>query len=282
MNKEAGNILGDFDGTFTFNSPVYIENFTALFAKLCSLNQNYTHDLMAAAGQEILKNPGEYGWEINGIIVAPAADIILFSQACAKLVIDSLRAENYKNLPDQNETDAFLNQLYGYAYKRTPALFKPDAIDALKRLSSSRKFVVVTNSSTGSVRYKIDALIGEKNHIQVVGDAQKFVVSPQSLSPEIPLGLNVPGLGRPVYLGRPKYLEALRRLSPIAAVFGDIGELELYLPNWLNIGTALVTGAYTPPWERHWFSNTNKSVVVNSLTEAVDFVLKQKGRVFVK
>ncbi len=256
-------VVLDFDGTFTQveeEAAPFEEVYRSNVADLLGRNVDEAWQREAAW---IRGRPNEFGWNVDGKIVAPAtSDPYLLSTAIAHRVFDG--AGVLQNRPFRAE---IAQALYREAYKYTRTSFKPEAKSVLETLlATGTRVFVVTNSHTEVVARKLDELNPTgRERLEVVGDAKKYVIDEPVLSPEdcaafasVPETRELPGLPRPVYLRRGRYYEALCRIwketgssADRTLVCGDIYELDLALPEALGAEIHLIVGAGTLPFERH-------------------------------
>lgn len=254
-------IVTDFDGTITDahkESEAYLVAYRNQLAHKIGLSVKALDEHMAEAQEEIRDNPGIYGWEHNGIIVAPATvEPTVFNRVAVQLVIKRLRASaGNLNLPSAKDVDRFLQQMHNYAYRFGGIAFRDGAANFLRELQQKRGCVVLTNSQTGEVQKKLVTLLGDNHGIEVFGNAKKYDVDPSWDA--FPLKVQYEGFPRPIYLRRRVYHDVLESIGGASIVIGDIYELDLALPEAEEITTVLVTSADTPAWEiRHYQNHQN-------------------------
>ncbi|AKF09690.1 HAD family hydrolase [Sandaracinus amylolyticus] len=250
-------IVLDFDGTFTRvdeEAAPFVEAFRTGIAEHLSPERAARWD---DAAKLVQADPDRYGWEYEGVIVAPShADPYIRCTTIGQLLL----AEEGHSPGRRTE---ILQGLYKHAYPLSRTVFRPDAKMVVEALvASGLPLFVVSNSATEHVRAKIDALdpIG-KSAIRVRGDARKFVIhepeKPHSLFTSLPETMELPGLGRPIHLRRGFYFEALRKIwdetgagPETTMVCGDIFELDLAMPARLGARVHLVARPETPEYER--------------------------------
>ncbi len=267
-SQEKPNVVIDFDGTLT-DLDRETENYFAPFyrgiAGLTGTTVSKVEQLFHKAYAEIDKNPGLYGWEINGIFVAPIADPYLRNNAATTLVLGWL-----------GKQIAFsdLVKLHQACQVDLPTLFKPGAKEFVETLQNETDFSVVTNSHPDLVVQKLSMLL-ENHSIRVIGNAKKYNLDQtwNAVSPTVQHA----GFPRPVYLRRKAYGDVLNSIMKseegqykIQCVVGDIYELDLALPEHLGIQTILVTTPnWTPRWEvEHYRNHPNGMSSDNLLTIA--------------
>ncbi len=251
-------IVLDFDGTFTL-----VDREAVPFV------EGFVEDLRAVVGERIIERwdetvvrvkaePNRYGWEYEERIVAPShADPYILATTVGQLLLAEAGVE------DRAERTKTLEALYQRNYPKSLNVFRPDAREVVATIARSGLPVfVVTNSQTRHVEAKLDELAPEgRDRLVVRGAARKFALSPPEHPDDawakVPAELRVPGLARPIFLGRGAYYDALRRIwtetgaSPATTlVCGDIFELDLALPAELGARTHLVARPDTPEYER--------------------------------
>ncbi len=253
-------VVLDFDGTFT-DSEVEGAPFAEVFPKYLQQAagaEERLFDLWPAAMAAVTRESPELGWMMNGVAAAPAdADPYVRCSMAAHKVLDQLGL-----YIDGAERSSLLQQVYKRAYAESIIAFRPGAAAALQAvIARGVPVVVVTNSSTSHVRFKVDQLgLADAQAVEVIGDAMKFWVDPAPMDQEafdrLPLAMNVEGLQRPVYLRRNKYYQTLQKLwakhqaTPASTlVCGDIFELDLALPAALGSKVVLMRRANTYDFE---------------------------------
>jgi FMN phosphatase YigB (HAD superfamily) len=246
-------VVLDFDGTFTDAeaegagfADAYLQEFSELVGR----------DVKAewAKAQALLSNP-ERGWEVNGFVVAPAnCDPYIRSTCLAYEVCERLGLMKNRELRSD-----VLSVVYGFCYRFTKTVFRPEAKAVLQRLLRSGAHVrVVTNSDTKVVQKKLEQL--GFTQLDVTGSAKKFVVKDDAQGdPRFGalVDIAVTGLNRPLKVRRPHYFNVLDRLwhetgvKPAETlVCGDIFELDLALPLALGCQGHLLDRPNTLAYEK--------------------------------
>ena len=274
--------VADFDGTVT-DLQREAEGYLAVFAEeleaRIGMPQAELHGLMETAKSEILANPGIYGWEYEGLIVAPAvADPYLLSQAQVGVVVEKLR-DNPRGLklPEPAEMGKFLSELHSISYQLAGVAFRDGALRFVTELHNSGEFAIVTNSGTEAVLKKLKMLLGNEDHgIKVVGEAKKYRVNQQW--EKVGESIKPAGFPRPVYLRREEYGKVLTSAGRrVSVVIGDVYELDLALPEALGMTTVLVTSPMTPLWELKYYKQHSNGFSAASLDEVTHAV--ESGRI---
>jgi len=247
-----------FDGAFTAvgrEAVPFLETYRAGLAELVGAPIDAPWERAVAAGRA---DPDAHGFEFEGRIVAPShADPYILATSVASLVLEEVGGV----APD--ERMAALERLFRAAYGRSDTVFRSDAREVVEAvLAHGAPVFVVSNSHTEQVAAKLERLAPRGvERLEVRGNARKFhLVEPESRDPrfaEVPESMRVEGLGRPVYLRRGLYFDALERIwSETGAgpestlVCGDIFELDLALPAALGASIHLVARERTPAYER--------------------------------
>lgn len=253
-------VILDFDGTFTLVEVEAAPFENAYRAGLSDVIGRSVAEMWDEEAAHIRAQPNEFGWNIDGRIVAPAtSDPYLFATAVAQRVFDRVGILKTRSLRAEVS-----QALYRESYKHTATAFKPEALEVIEGLlATGAQVFVVTNSHTEVVRRKLDELAPHlAAKVEVVGDAKKYVIDEAIPSDEVwsavPESQSFPALPtRPVLLRRGRYYEALRRIwektgtGPAETIVcGDIYELDLALPAALGAQVHLVTGRTTLAFER--------------------------------
>lgn len=257
MSSRVRCIVLDFDGTFTLvdqEAEPFVLAFREAFARELGTELAGRWDEM---GARIDADPGHYGWEHRGRIVAPAhADPYVRSTTIAQLLL----AEAGLGVEERRDR---IEVLFRESYPASRIVFRPDAADTIAALVELRIPVfVVTNSATDHVREKIGALgVAAARDLPVHGDARKFAVEPSRRDDPrfaaLPESETIEGLPRPVWLRRGAYFDVLAELwdatgagPETTLVCGDIYELDLAMPARLGARVHQVARPQTPEHER--------------------------------
>lgn len=253
--QKRPTVVIDFDGTLTdvwkealpFSS-VYKEK----LRKLLDISNAQLEIRFSDAVKTIRANPGKYGWENNGIIVAPATvDPYILHRYVAKLLIAT--------------TDELLDQMFKESYKHSDIVFRSGAKKLLSFLRDSCACIIVTNSDPAIVEKKLMTLMGRNHGLIVRGFAKKYDLDPSWNN--VPETVQPKGFPRPVYLRRKAYGDILHSLEHVDLVIGDIYELDLALPEALGIPTVLITTQETPSWEIDYYKSNPTGVVIHNLDD---------------
>lgn len=253
-------VVLDFDGTFTDSTAEGVP-FERYFRSLLSglLYQDIDAE-WAEEKRQLFEHPHLHGWLYGTKVVAPAvADPYLMATCIANRMLS--RREWPRHPAERGE---LVQKLFADSYPHSAVAFKPEAREVLDALLEGDVPVfVVTNSTTGHVKLKIDQLgLKRREKLQVFGDAQKFsVVDPEPMDARfaaLPETRQMPGVAeRPLYLRRGHYYKVLRGIWEATGtrpeetlVCGDIFELDLAMPAALGASVHLVTRPTTLPYER--------------------------------
>lgn len=246
-------VVLDFDGTVTeikkegkpFTSGYKDDVSAALDMELLEFRKKWK-----AAQRKVRRNPVEYGWEIDGIMVTHAlVDPIIYTQTVAGVVMDDAGF-----LLDQEERKAFLKKIFEDNYPKTGAFFRQGVDDFLHIVKSAFDLCIVTNSRTNHVVDKIKELPSDHSDIPIYGNALKFIPTPDWT--EVPEYVEDNGFIRPVFLRRKRYWDVLQKImdkrnliSEQVAVVGDIYEMDLALPEYKGMNIILAPNSMTPDFE---------------------------------
>jgi hypothetical protein len=252
------HVVFDFDGSCTRVQDA-ADKYLAAFRKLleAEVSPKFTVEAWAGALARIRALSPRAGWMLGKTPAAPAAadPYILAFEAASDLV---KRFEIRKPLP---------SDLHGRAYAEAHAPFREDLLEVLIGIGAlGLQIHFVSNSSRRAIAARLDDLLANhrdlRSKIEVIGDAEKFRI--REISPDIsgdarrfqavfealPAAATAAGLGRPIYLRRGAYFEALYKVwdGDIGAVgetivCGDIWELDLAMPAALGSHVHLITRA---------------------------------------
>ena len=249
-------VVLDFDGTctqVTDTAGKYLEKARELLA--AEIGECGVANWKQALATVRARSP-QAGWMLAGTPAAPvAADpYILAGETAASLM--------RQFAPGRKAPD-----VHSAAYSAHPSDWRPEAAEVLRELVR-RGFAVrfVSNSSTGKIEKRLDQLFKDtfawRDSIKVLGDAAKFSIRELSFDDPhvdtaqrqtfacLPAAEEADGLGRPIYLRRGAYFEALCQVwggdldGPAKTlVCGDVYELDLAMPAHLGCHVHLITRA---------------------------------------
>jgi len=270
-------IVLDFDGTFTRVDEEAVPFVEAFRAGLAEHVGSELEGMWNRAAATIEATPDRFGWEYDGVIVAPShADPYIRCTTIGQLLLAEA------DVAPARRTE-ILQGLYKMAYPLSLTVFRSDAKMVVEAVvSSGLPVYVVTNSATEHVRAKIDSLDPRgKGSIHVRGEARKFVLhEPEKKHPmfeSLPERMAVSGLPRPVWLRRGYYFEALRKIwdetgsgPERTVVCGDIFELDLAMPAQLGARVHLVSRPQTPDYEKRAVRAIPGGTTSNDLSGLLD------------
>lgn len=244
------DIILDFDGTCTQIPQVYEGFERSYFAGFAAQLEQRQQHVTEAEWREALALVRQYsptaGWTVATCPSAPAAAdpyILCYEAACLIL--------RRKHLDIQPDATIFPN-----AYSEYPAPWRTDAAATFRALQEKGiRLHFISNSSTAGIQKRLESLPGFE-HIGVEGGASKYKICEPSWEPggamaavpatmsalfrAVPVALEsalLGDLGRPAYLRRGAYFEAICRTLDndpdrlATTVFcGDVWELDLALP----------------------------------------------------
>ena len=246
-------VILDFDGTCTQVDRVQ-EKFLAAYGRAIHADPK-TWDQALATVREAAPHAG---WTLaNAPSTAPAAadPFILAGEASALLA----RARG-GTAPD----------VFKAVYTTCVAPFRTELVDVLEALAKKVKVAFISNSVETDIANRLTDVLPPRLRakIHVSGGAQKFLIKEPLLDSkltaaernrfeQLDAGVRVDGLGRPIYLRRGGYFEAMcdvynrfgdaqkpieQKLSE-TLVCGDIYELDLAMPAALGAQVHLIERA---------------------------------------
>ncbi len=259
-------IVLDFDGTFTRVDDEAVPFVAGFRDGLRERVGEIADTRWSALASRVEADPDHYGWEYDGVIVAPShADPYIMTTTVAQLLLTEL------GMGIGARTD-LLQALYKENYPKSRNVFRNDARRVVEAvLASGVPVFVVTNSQTEHVEAKLRELAPQGlERLSVRGDARKFVIAEPARSmagggnhawrelwAEVPEKAEISGLSRPMHLRRGHYFDALTKIwdetrtrPENTLVCGDIFELDLALPAQLGARVHLVARPQTPEHER--------------------------------
>lgn len=264
--------ISDFDGTLTDNQAVaeqYFQAYTAAMAADLNIPVSDARARMTAAQQQVMNKPAQYGWQIDGQTVASVGDHMILARVAAEIVLDAVGPleGNFEHM----------RRYFEIASEGSGSVFRPGTGEYIRTLSRLGRLVIVSNSGTEIVSHKLDRAFPDIE-IEIIGGAKKYQLEPLPVSIKMPASMQPEAFPRPVLLQRGFYYQALEKaadpqpLQSIAAVIGDVFELDLALPAALGLPIAMLTTPYTPPWEipyvkKHGFVGQNLYQVTEWLVQ---------------
>lgn len=265
----------DFDGTCTVPTEAGEEAFFRAHAAdlgqfLCRSPEMVLAQYMEARAR-IAANPDEYGWVMNGRIVAPAlVDAFVAARVCAQIVLREAGQ-------DPAKLDGILDGFYQAHYLKYESVFRPELVPVFTaHRDADEPFYIVTNSDDKKVARRFETLGLQAAWIraQVIGHARKFSFAPEAPT-DVPLHTIFPDLARPILLRKPHYYGVLQQILAThgaiwedLVVIGDIAELDLAMPVELGAEGRLIVGPNTPAYEIAWAEAHHRVKVVRDLYEA--------------
>jgi hypothetical protein len=264
--KSSANVMHvvlDFDGTCT-QIPKVWENYLELYFKgLVEAGFKITSNEWQDACTAVQTHSPHAGWTVAGCPGAPAAaDPYILADEAARLI-----------LRRRGDNTLLSSEVHAKAYGAAPAPWRKEALDTFSHLiGRGFRLHFVSNSSTIVITERLQELL--TNHtsladkISVESDAGKFRIceldwddKTSSLSLEaraqfgaLPIawerGDGITSIGRPVYLRRGAYFDAISRvlggdftLLPNTLFCGDIWEMDLAMPHALGANVHLIDRA---------------------------------------
>lgn len=262
-STKVTHVVLDFDGTCT-QIPKVWETYLELYLKgLVETGFKITRNEWHEACIAVQKQSPHAGWTVAGCPAAPAAaDPYILADEAARLILRR-RGDHTPVSPE----------VHAKAYGAPPAPWREEALDTFSQLTDrGLRLHFVSNSSTAVITERLQELL--TNHtslaekISVQSDAGKFRIceldwddKTSSLSPDararfgaLPAAFDssepVQSIGRPIYLRRGAYFDAVSRvlsgdftLLPNTVFCGDIWEMDLAMPHALGGNVHLVDRA---------------------------------------
>jgi phosphoglycolate phosphatase-like HAD superfamily hydrolase len=271
MPPQIRYVVLDFDGTCTQVDRIYQGFLDAYLAEVQRANPagEPSREVWQGALDRVRAASPKAGWTLLGVpSTAPAAaDPYIHAGEAAALL---QRANEQLVLPPT---------AYAQAYEHHVAPWRVEIVEVLEALVDRQLRVgFISNSAPKAINARLDALLAARpalrQAIHVRGNAMKFKIQelPFTAGPaarhlaqfeRVP-AVDLDGaaaIGRPIYLRRGSYFEALCGLwsdfgepgYPIAETLfcGDIWELDLALPQALGAPVHLVRRA--PPYETYGY-----------------------------
>jgi len=255
MSNPITDIVLDFDGTCTDIPAIneaFLDEYGLIFDKTV---EPVSKSEWKSAQDEVMKNSPNAGWMISGCPSAPAAcDPYILAFEAANLV-----------LRKRKSTISLPSTLHHQANDKHPAPWRNDAADVIhKILDKGIELHFISNSSTKKINERLIVLFGEGNpilkKISVQSGAAKFRITelpwetpnayPKELIEKfkkIPASISSNDLGRPIYLRRSYYFEAIAQVfkndlnKVSSSVFcGDIWEMDHAMPYELGANIHLI------------------------------------------
>lgn len=245
MAPRIRHVIFDFDGTCTQVDKVQAK-FLDDYRKAIYVDEKEWEKAKAT----IIKASPHAGWNLMGApSTAPAAaDPYILAGEAAGLIF---RAKG-QEAPN----------VFAKVYEQNTAPFRPEMHDVIEALLKKKiKVAFISNSDKTKIDNRIQDLFHKTPHkkdaIQVFGGAQKFMVKELLVDSKatkeqraqfevLEAATRIGEVGRPIYLRRGAYFEALCATQfPLAEtlVVGDIWELDLAMPAALGAHVHLIQRA---------------------------------------
>jgi hypothetical protein len=259
------HVVLDFDGTCTQVPKIWATYLELYFKALPEAGFNISADEWSDACTAVRKHSPKAAWTVAGCGAGPAAaDPYILADEAMRLILRQ-RGDRRPVSPEP----------HAKAYGAAPAPWRPEALDTFATLiGGGVNLHFVSNSSTVVINQRLDELFADhpdlRGKVSVQSDAGKFRIcelewdeklSETLLSPaarrrfgDLPAawdgGTSIKAIGRPVYLRRGAYFNAINgvlggKLALLAStVFcGDIWEMDLAKPHALGANVHLLDRA---------------------------------------
>ncbi len=267
-------VVLDFDGTLTDvdkEAVPFVEGYKTNLAERLNVGRRQLEPQWREAEATIESNPSQYGWLMNGKIVAPAyADPLIMSRTIAGLLL-----KETGSFRDESSRDEVLDALFKENYGKLGIAFKDEADRFLTELKCQFGTYVVTNSGTDGVSRKVKQLPTDHADIPIRGDAKKYVLVPEWI--DVPESVERDGFGRLLFLQRQKYWNVFAEIMregdytpEQVAVVGDIYELDLLLPEHKGMNIVLTPRDSTPDFEVQAVASSPRGYVARDLGKALE------------
>ena len=258
--------VSDWDNTWTdteAGAEPFRDGYVAGLAKAVHMKKEDVRAFMEKFEDDIVFNPNDHDWEINGFPVAPAVvDPFARVKRSATLLLKAIGKTK------ASKREQILEPLFQENYRRVEIIFRKGEEEALREimLRFPTNFYVVSNSDPNPVRQQVATLMGHTGlsapsgawfEEHVIGGAKKYL---PTLEPKVlPVRTVLPGFPRPVFPRRGRYYDVLQKIMrqrPISRLgmenlkcLGDIFQLDLLLPILFDARSGLLVNEFTPDYE---------------------------------
>ncbi len=275
------HVICDFDGTLT-DSEKSLGGFFPAYHNYFSKELGVDKEVyLLALGQiqEELSSDPQAGWVRNGHIVAPInSDPFAFNTASHMALLRAVRTGAFPGLrtdslpTNDSQADDLTNASHLIAYKAKTIVFRPGACEFLEILClAGYDVTIVSNSGTSDIEKALHA--NSFPEVPVVGMAKKYDVDPSF--DQVPEGMRLEGLRRPVLLRRKLYDQVLSQICPDprkGLVVADNFELDLALPLYRGFRGVLLKTPAAQLREQKFMANHQNGVFAQDYQEAFRFI----------
>jgi len=254
------HVVLDFDGTCTQIPNVWEAYLDLYLEGLNEVGFKISPGEWREARAAVHENSPHAGWTLAGCPAAPAAaDPYILADESVRLIL--------RRRKDRRSVSV---EVHSQAYEKAAAPWREDALETFSRLVERGVRVhIVSNSSSAVIAGRLTELLKDRDSlagkISVKSDAGKFRICEldwdnkiSSLSREARINFEqLPAvwqgggpadkIGRPIYLRRGAYFDAINRvvegnfsLLPNTVVCGDIWEMDLAMPYALGANVHLL------------------------------------------
>jgi FMN phosphatase YigB (HAD superfamily) len=275
-------VICDFDGTLTDSEASlgeFFPTYKSFFIERLGIDADSYYHVLKIIQEELKEDPNA-GWERDGYIVAPInSDPFAFNTASHMALLRALREGRFEGqfsisyIPSSDEEAGELtNSCHLAGYKKKNIVFRDGAHNFVEALMEEGYSVsIVSNSGT----LDIEKALEDNNFpkISVIGMARKYNID--SSFTDVPSGIILPGLDRPVLLRRKLYDGVLNNLCSnvsTGVVVADNFELDLALPLYLGFAGILTNTPAAAQHEKDYMNTHVNGMYANNFEQALEFI----------
>jgi FMN phosphatase YigB (HAD superfamily) len=270
-------VVLDFDGTLTNvdeEAVPAVQGWKNDLRETLGFSEAEFSSVWEDAQSRILSEPSQYGWIMGDKIIAPPyASPMVMARTISEVLFDD--AGKYLQRVEREEL--LQNHFFKRNYKNTKIVFKEGADSFLQELKKLFEVVIVTNSGTNDVVRKLAHLESDHSELNVAGGAKKYVINNGWVA--VPESEDREGFGRPLFLRRENYWNVLSDIMNKAGVgpnnvtvVGDIYEMDLLLPEYAGMHTALTPRSSTPSYEIDAVTAYDKGYLALGLEDVLGYL----------
>ncbi|HLC59054.1 MAG TPA: hypothetical protein VJH34_00850 [archaeon] len=254
------SLIMDFDGTLVSMRNKSLEYRKTIIEELSlwtGLNYEAVEKDFNYGRELVLKNPTEYGWNVNGYksFFGDEDPFVLYTSAADAMNRNLPAYKIMKNDDFMERIDRIFHTVTNH--ERPPISKKTKK--ALEKLLDMYDVTIVSGSSNESIKKCLDDAGLE---IETIGNAKKVFVDTNF--DKVNRHLNIINKYK-IELRRPYYYDILSKIDGRKVVVGDIFSIDLALPKELGIPIILKKNYYTPMWSRMYVGIVGE--VVNDMEQ---------------